>query len=163
MAAACSHCGYDFPLQKLDKPPRTRNPYSADVSVGVLSAVFGLFVYFHVKEDWLRGWMRLFGAPPVSNPSYHSLSPFFFAAPYAVSGVVVGLLSGYGRTRLYPLLIRLLLGPIAVGGLLFVASDNMGGTVFLPTAIKFFCVSATISALYNFVDSCRPNAPNSPP
>ncbi len=162
IAASCPNCNYDFPLQELKKPIRTRNAYSADLIIGVLSAILGLFVYFHVKQDWLAGWMRHFGDPPISNPSYRSLSPFFFAAPYAVRGVVVGLLSGNGRSNWNSLLIRFLLGPLAVGALLLVASDNMGGTVFLPTAIKFFGISATFSALYNLVDSRRSNATNSP-
>ena len=98
--------------------------------------------------------MRLFGDPPVSNPSYKSLSPYFFTAPYAVSGLVVGLLSGFGRFRLYPLIVRFILGPVAVGVLLIVASDpNWGANIFLPSAIKFFFISAIVSAIYNFMVS----------
>ena len=130
---------------------QTITSYVADILVAVAAIVAASLVAGDLHGRWYYGeWMQSFGDPPMSNPSYSDLSPLFEAAPYMAAGVIVGLISGFGRAHPVRIAIRAV-APILLFMLLRTGDKRLAESIYFPAASKAFVFSVVTSAIYFWI------------
>ena len=110
------------------------------------AAGVGAALCFH--GQWFHGgWMTLFGDPSMDIPSYSRFAPLFEAAPYVAAGLLVGLISGFGRPQSIRFVIRAV-GPVLLFFLLSSRNEHLAISTFVPTAVAGFAFATCLSIGY---------------